>query len=134
MEDKELTATECLIFSSLISAVDPVAVLAIFEEIHVNIGLYFLVFGESLFNDGVTVVLYNTMITLLDIESVGPEDIVMATLSFFTVVFGGAMVGLLNGLLVSFITTFTKEVRVVEPLIIFSTTYTAFLFAELFHW
>ena len=80
-------------------------------------------FGESLFNDGVTVVLYNTMITLLDIEAVGPEDIVMATLSFFTVVFGGAMVGFLNGLLVSFITTFTKEVRVVEPLIIFSTAY-----------
>ena len=121
-------------FSSLISAVDPVAVLAIFDEIGVNKNLYFLVFGESLFNDGVTVVLYNTMITLLDIEAVGPEDIIMATLSFFTVVFGGAMVGFLNGLLVSFITTFTKEVRVVEPLIIFSTAYTAFLFAELFHW
>lgn len=28
-------------------------------------GLYFLVFGESLFNDGVTVVLYNTMNSLL---------------------------------------------------------------------
>ncbi len=33
----QLSATQCLIFSSLISAVDPVAVLAIFEEIHVSI-------------------------------------------------------------------------------------------------
>jgi len=133
-EEHQLQPIECLIFSSLISAVDPVAVLAIFEQIHVNMGLYFLVFGESLFNDGVTVVLYNTMIALLDMTNVGGMDIFMAILSFFTVVFGGAFIGLFHGLFVSLITTFTKHVRVVEPLIVFSTAYSAFLFAEVFHW
>ena len=46
----ELNIYEVMLFSSLISAVDPVAVLAIFQEVGVNPDLYFLLFGESLMN------------------------------------------------------------------------------------
>ena len=49
-ENYPLNSIEVLLFSSLISAVDPVAVLAIFQEVGVNPDLYFLLFGESLLN------------------------------------------------------------------------------------
>ena len=49
---------ECLIFGSLISATDPVTVLAIFHDLHVEVDLYAMVFGESVMNDAVAVVLY----------------------------------------------------------------------------
>lgn len=61
----QLELLPCLLFGSIISAVDPVAVLAVFEEIHINELLHILVFGESLLNDAVTVVSVVWFITLL---------------------------------------------------------------------
>ena len=59
--EANVNLVQILLFAALISAVDPVAVLAIFQEVGVNSELYFLVFGESLLNDGVAVVFYKTI-------------------------------------------------------------------------
>ena len=64
-ESYQLEATDCLVFSSLISAVDPVAVLAIFQEVGINKDLYFLVFGESLLNGK-----SNVQMFFIDIQAV----------------------------------------------------------------
>ncbi|GMT12455.1 hypothetical protein PFISCL1PPCAC_3752, partial [Pristionchus fissidentatus] len=51
-----LALVPLLLFSSLLSASDPVAVIAVFDEIHVNDFLFVHVFGEALFNDAIAVV------------------------------------------------------------------------------
>lgn len=51
------TFLDTLYFGALISATDPLTVLAIFNDLHVDVNLYALVFGESVLNDAVAIVL-----------------------------------------------------------------------------
>ena len=55
------TLKESFAFGSLISATDPVSVLAIFKEMDADANLYSIVFGESIFNDAVSIVMYETV-------------------------------------------------------------------------
>ena len=124
-----------LTFAALISAVDPVAVLAVFEEIHVNETLHILVFGESLLNDAVTVVLYHMMEAFTEIgaERLKTVDIFAGIASFFFVSCGGTLIGILFGLFTAYVTKFTDRARVIEPVFVFSSGYLAYLCAEIFH-
>jgi NhaP-type Na+/H+ or K+/H+ antiporter len=56
-----LRLTDALAFGALISAVDPVATLAIFSAMDVEPVLNMLVFGESILNDAVSIVLCNIL-------------------------------------------------------------------------
>ncbi|XP_040164390.1 sodium/hydrogen exchanger 3 isoform X1 [Anopheles arabiensis] len=131
----DLPFLHIFLFSSLIAAVDPVAVLAVFEEIHVNEVLYIVVFGESLLNDAVTVVMYHMFEVYNEIgaSEIIAVDIVSGIASFFVVALGGTIIGVIWGFLTGLVTRFTDHVRVIEPIFIFVMAYLAYLNAEIFH-
>ena len=58
LESLEVTLIECLTFGSTLSATDPVTILAIFNQYKVDPKLYTIIFGESLLNDAVSIVMY----------------------------------------------------------------------------
>ncbi|XP_069554418.1 sodium/hydrogen exchanger 2-like [Brachyistius frenatus] len=129
---QDINLQENLLFASIISAVDPVAALNVFEDIGVNEQLYIIIFGEGLFNDAVTVVLYSMFTFLADLPVVESSDVFLGVARFFVVAVGGVLFGLLFGFVAAFTTRFTHNVRQIEPLFIFMYSYLAYLVAELF--
>ncbi|XP_051526678.1 sodium/hydrogen exchanger 3-like [Myxocyprinus asiaticus] len=122
-----------LLFGALMSAVDPVAVIAVFEEVHVNEVLYILVFGESLLNDGVTVVLYNVFDAFVSLggPKINAVEIIKGIISFFVVAFGGSFLGVVFAILISMLTRITKNVQVIEAGFIIVIGYLSYLTAEM---
>lgn len=89
---------QALVFASLIAATDPVAVVALFRELGVARRLQVLVEGESLLNDGTSVVLFTLAVA---IATGGPSDVPspLGLLGKFVLMVGGGMVvGLLVAL------------------------------------
>uniref|UniRef100_H3CAB9 Sodium/hydrogen exchanger n=1 Tax=Tetraodon nigroviridis TaxID=99883 RepID=H3CAB9_TETNG len=133
MGDLDIGLLQYLLFGSLIAAVDPVAVIAVFEQVHVNEVLFIMVFGESLLNDGVTVVLFNVFDAFVSLggSKINAAEIIKGIVSFFVVAFGGSLVGLVFGLLISLLTRFTKNIQIIEPGFVFVLGYLAYLTAEM---
>ncbi|XP_019340469.2 sodium/hydrogen exchanger 4 [Alligator mississippiensis] len=122
-----------LLFGSMISAVDPVAALAVFEEASVNEQLYMMIFGESLLNDGITVVLYNIFIAFSQMhryEEIEPVDVLAGFARFFVVGLGGVLFGIVFGFVSAFMTRFTQNISSIEPLLVFMFSYLSYLSAE----
>ncbi|KAM9434549.1 sodium/hydrogen exchanger 3-like isoform 2-T2 [Clarias gariepinus] len=133
MGDLEIGLLQFLLFGSLLAAVDPVAVIAVFEEVHVNEVLFIWVFGESLLNDAVTVVLYNVCDAFVSLGAarITAGEIIKGIVSFFVVAFGGAFVGVVFAVIISILTKYTVKVRVIEAGFIFVLGYLAYLTAEM---
>jgi len=86
----------CFLFGALISPTDPVAVAAVIKGSKLPSHLEMIITGESLFNDGVGLVLF---ITLLEITRTGTDNIDFAktAILFVREVFGGIALGVFMG-------------------------------------
>ena len=88
----------CLLFGAIISATDPVAVVALLKELGVSKRISTLIEGESLFNDGTALVLFLVLQSFA--EENGDEPSVGEIIGMlFRMALGGPALGILFGIM-----------------------------------
>uniref|UniRef100_A0A452DKH4 Sodium/hydrogen exchanger n=1 Tax=Capra hircus TaxID=9925 RepID=A0A452DKH4_CAPHI len=126
--------TDCLLFGAIVSATDPVTVLAIFHELQVDVELYALLFGESVLNDAVAIVLSSSIVAYQpagDNSHTFDVTAMFKSIGIFLGIFSGSFaMGAATG--VSYVTKFTKlrEFQLLETGLFFLMSWSTFLLAE----
>ncbi|XP_053455719.1 sodium/hydrogen exchanger 9 isoform X1 [Nycticebus coucang] len=135
LENGDFHFTDCLFFGSLMSATDPVTVLAIFHELHVDPDLYALLFGESVLNDAVAIVLTYSISIYSPKENPNAFDAAafFQSVGNFLGIFAGSFaMGSAYAVITALLTKFTKlcEFPMLETGLFFLLSWSAFLSAE----
>ncbi len=125
----DLSWQVALLFGALVSATDPVAVLALFRQLGAPQRLSTIVEGESLFNDGTAFVLFTILLAAITEGSFSLAEGLLA----FTVEVAGALalgsaIGFGGSLLLRAVDDYLLEITAT-----FVAAYGAFLLAERFH-
>jgi CPA1 family monovalent cation:H+ antiporter len=124
-----LPVASALVFGALISATDPISVVALFRELGVHRRLTLIVEGESLFNDGTAVVLFQI---LLASALGGKVGVGHGLVRFGIVVAGGLALGAAAGYAASLLTSYVDEPRI-EITLTTIVAYGSYLAAEHLH-
>uniref|UniRef100_A0A8C9TGQ1 Sodium/hydrogen exchanger n=1 Tax=Scleropages formosus TaxID=113540 RepID=A0A8C9TGQ1_SCLFO len=133
----EFFFTDCLFFGAIVSATDPVTVLAIFNELQVDADLYALLFGESVLNDAVAIVLSSSIVAYQpagDNSHTFEATAMLKSFGVFLGVFSGSFaLGVATGIVTALISSdFTKlrDFPLLETALFFLMSWSTFLLAE----
>ncbi len=127
-----LSLPVALVFGALVSATDPVAVVALFRALGAPKRLQILLEGESLFNDGTAIVVFNLVLAQV-VRTQGAEEFLLgpAVVEFGKVAGGGLFVGLALGLVASWLIARVDD-HLIETTLTTVLAYGAYLVAEEF--
>jgi CPA1 family monovalent cation:H+ antiporter len=135
----DIPFSAAIAFGALISATDPVAVITFFRSLGVDKRLSILIEGESLLNDGTSIVIFNLALAVGGAAALahGTPASIEITLpgiiwEFGKVSIGGVIAGWLSGLLAAYVMKRT-DARLVETTITIALAFGAYVLAEIFH-
>lgn len=138
---QEFNWSHAFLFAAVISATDPISVLALFNEVGAPKRLYQIVEGESLINDGVAVVIFAIVVAVIGLPSShGPatalngvqEIIAFSLVTFIKTAIGGILVGAGIGGLASVVTRQVDD-HLIEITLTTLVAWGSFLIAEELH-
>jgi CPA1 family monovalent cation:H+ antiporter len=133
MESLGLSYVDCLLFGSLVAPTDPIAVLAMVKKMNLSKITETRIAGESLFNDGIGVVVF---LTLLSMKIEGVENITIQSIGslFATEVIGGILLGALMGYLGLKLVKYIENTQVeLEVIITLSLVLLVPVISHMFH-
>lgn len=116
-----------LLYGALISATDPISVLALFKELHVPKRLGILMEGESLLNDGTAVVMFGILLSLALGQTITLAE---GITTFAIVTIGGAVTGFAIGVLVNHLFQYLEDDTAIQIALTLIVAYGTFLLAE----
>ncbi|CAG9816591.1 unnamed protein product [Phaedon cochleariae] len=131
------TFLDTLYFGALISSTDPLTILAIFNDLNVDVNLYALVFGESVLNDAVAIVLSGSIQNYENRYQSGTggfetKAFFKAAGDFFGIFMLSLLIGAVMGCVTALMTKFTrvKDFPLLESALFVLMSYSTFLIAE----
>ena len=125
------TLIESIAFASLISSTDPVGTLAVFQSLRVEPTLFYLVFGESILNDAISITIFKVTSRFIGHE-MNWSEILFCFMNFWISFVGSCFIGYIMGIMIALLYKYIdfSHHRLSAVSLFLSTVYIPFFLAE----